>query len=136
MELGLEPEISEAGELSRYSAANIDVFVGDIFKLSGELLGPIDAIYDRAALVALPEEMRSLYTAHLMVITDRAPQLLICYEYDQSLMPGPPFSINNEEVNKHYSDSYDSALIASTSVAGGLKGTCAAKEKVWLLRNG
>lgn len=132
-QLGVKPEIS-AGELDRYSAENIDIFVGDIFHLSGAMLGPIDAIYDRAALVALPEAMRNRYTRHLMTITNKAPQLLISYEYDQRLAAGPPFSVSQEEVNKLYGDSYDLTLITSVNVAGGLKGKTAAKENVWLLQ--
>ncbi len=79
--------------------------------------------------------MRNRYTAHLTEITDKAPQLLICYEYDQKLMEGPPFSISKEEVNQHYRDRYDLALISSTNIPDGLKGICAAKENVWLLKN-
>ncbi|WP_447599462.1 thiopurine S-methyltransferase [Nitrospira sp. Nam80] len=133
-ELGVEPKVSRDGEVDHYSAANIDVFVGDIFQLSSDVLGPVDAVYDRAALVALPEEVRKRYTAHLTALTSDAPQLLITYEYDQSLMEGPPFSINNEEVNRHYRESYEVSMILSADVPGGLKGKCAAKENVWLLR--
>jgi thiopurine S-methyltransferase len=57
--LGLEPKISKFGNVSRYSATNIDIFVGDIFDLSHEVLGRVDAIYDRAALIALPKERRN-----------------------------------------------------------------------------
>ena len=134
IELGVEPKISGAGELKHYSAINIDIFVGDIFDLSSKMLGPIDAIYDRAALVALPEEMRNRYTAHLTEITDKAPQLLVSYEYNQNLMEGPPFSISSEEVNQHYEGSYNLTLIASENVPGGLKGKCAAQENIWLLK--
>lgn len=134
-ELGVEPKISRHGGVDHYSAKDIDIFVGDIFDLSSKMLGPVDAVYDRAALVALPEEMRHRYTAHLTEITDKAPQLLICLEYDQSLMDGPPFSITNEEVNQHYRDKYDLTLVISTDVAGGLKGKCAAKENAWLLKH-
>ncbi|MBT9316467.1 thiopurine S-methyltransferase [Leptothoe spongobia] len=136
MELEVEPKISAAGKVKHYSATNIDLYVGDIFNVSSKMLGPVDAIYDRAALVALPEKMRHRYTAHLTEITAKAPQLLISYEYDQSLMTGPPFSISNEEVNQHYGDKYDLTLIASADVPGGLKGKCAAKENVWLLQRG
>jgi thiopurine S-methyltransferase len=134
-ELGVEPKILGVGAVDRYSAENIEIFVGDIFDLSSETLGSIDAIYDRAALVALPEKMRHRYTAHLTEITDKAPQLLITFEYDQSAMEGPPFSVSNEEVNELYGASYDLTLIASTDVPGGLKGRCPAKENAWLLRN-
>jgi thiopurine S-methyltransferase len=134
-ELGVEPTIASIGKLDHYSAPNIDIFVGDIFDVSREMLGLVDAIYDRAALVALPGAMRDRYTAHLTEITDKAPQLLICYDYDQSCMEGPPFSISNEEVNQHYSERYDLTLMESTDLPGGIKGKCAAKENVWLLQS-
>jgi len=133
-DLGVEPQISTIGVLKRYSAPDLDIFVGNIFDLSGGVLGAVDAVYDRAALVALPEPMRPRYTAHLSEITNRAPQLLISYVYDQRVMDGPPFSVPNEEVAQHYGRRYDVRLIVSTDVPGGLKGKCAATENVWLLR--
>jgi thiopurine S-methyltransferase len=97
------------------------------------MLGPVEAVYDRAALVALPAEIRQRYAAHLMEITATAPQLLIGYEYDQALQAGPPFSVGREELHRHYGESYRLTLLASADVAGGLKGKCPAKEIVWLL---
>ncbi len=133
-DLGVEPQISTIGALKRYSAPDLDIFVGNIFDLSGSVLGAVDAVYDRAALVALPEHMRARYTAHLCEITNRAPQLLVSYVYDQRVMDGPPFSVSNEEVAQHYGRRYNVRLIASIDVPGGLKGKCAAQENVWLLR--
>jgi thiopurine S-methyltransferase len=132
-ELGVEPKIEPVGQIQRYGAADSEIFVGDFFDLSKTELGRVAAIYDRAALVALPEAMRNRYTAHLMTITDRAPQLLITYVYDQNLVNGPPFSVSNEEVARHYERNYDLKLLASAEVPGGLKGQCAATENVWLL---
>ncbi len=134
MDLGVQPEKTPVGEVEQWSAHNLDIFVGDIFALSGRILGPIDGIYDRAALVAFPEAMRNRYAVHLREITGKAPQLLICYDYDQRLMDGPPFSVTSEEVQRHYADDYDVTLIASTHVPGGLKGKCPATENVWLLK--
>jgi thiopurine S-methyltransferase len=85
--------------------------------------------------VAFPEEMRKRYTAHLTGMTGQAPQLLICYDYDQSLMEGPPFSVSDDEIKRHYAVHYDVTLISSTDVSGGLKGKCPAKENVWLLHH-
>ena len=135
MSLKVKPQISQVGEVKHYSAQNIDIFVGDIFELSSKMLGPVNAIYDRAALVALPAEIRKRYTAHLIEITEKASQLLISYEYDQNLMSGPPFSISQQEVNQHYERSYEAILVANNNVPGGLKGKCAASEHVWLLKN-
>jgi thiopurine S-methyltransferase len=132
--LDLTPNIKTLGEINHYSAANIDIFVGDIFKLSPAMLGVVDAVYDRAALVALPDDMRKRYTAHLITLTNLAPQLLICFEYDQSLHAGPPFSISANEVKQHYQANYDVTLLASEALAGGLKGQCPAIEHVWWLK--
>lgn len=134
-ELGIEPEITDIVVVKHYSATDIDIFVGDIFDLTHKMLDSIDAVYDRAALVALPENVRSRYTKHVTDMTGNAPQLLITYEYDQKLMEGPPFSISSEEVSRHYKDSYEISSLVSSDVKGGLKGTIAAKENVWLLKH-
>ncbi|PUA30122.1 MAG: thiopurine S-methyltransferase [Cellvibrio sp. 79] len=133
-ELGFTPQISRLGELEAYSANNLVIFIGDIFKLTESLLGEVDAVYDRAALVALPTSMRAHYTRHLMDITHNSQQLLISFEYDQSQMEGPPFSVPASEIDQYYGSHYNLQLLASADVEGGLKGKCAAKENVWLLK--
>ncbi|PFH11656.1 thiopurine S-methyltransferase [Collimonas sp. PA-H2] len=133
-ELGLVPQISKAGELTHYSAKDIDILVGDIFDVSAEYLGPIDAIYDRAALVALPLSTREKYASHLMKITGAAPQLLITYEYMQALMDGPPFSVSADEVKQRYGAAYQLTPVENKDVAGGLKGKVASTETAWLLQ--
>lgn len=134
MDLGEQPDISTVGDVQQWSAKNLDIYVGDIFALTKKALGPVDAVYDRAALVALPEDVRARYTAHLTEMTGTAPQLLICYDYDQRVMDGPPFSVSSEEVQRQYAASYDLRLLVSTEVPNGLKGKVPAKEHVWLLR--
>jgi thiopurine S-methyltransferase len=133
-DLGVTPKISRVGELTLYRANDIDIFVGDIFDISAELLGCVDAVYDRAALVALPANMRNQYTSHLMKITNMAPQLLICYEYNQQLMDGPPFSISEEEVKHHYASAYQLKLAERKDVVGGFKGKVVSIETAWLLQ--
>jgi thiopurine S-methyltransferase len=132
-ELGVAPDIAEAGALSRYSTEGIDIFAGDIFALSRDRLGPVDAIYDRAALVAFADDMRGRYAAHLADIAGLASQLLISFDYDQSLLDGPPFSVTGEEIARLYRDMYDPVQLASVAVDGGLKGKCPAQETVWRL---
>lgn len=133
-ELCLNPEITPVGELIRYSGQDIDVFVGDIFDVAAEYLGHISAIYDRAALVALPVEIRARYTSHLMNITNTAPQLLVSYEYDQKLMDGPPFSLTEGEIKQHYGSKYELKVLESNFVSGGLKGKIKSTETAWLLQ--
>lgn len=132
-ELDVIPEVADAGTLTRFSAPDLDIYVGDIFALTADQLGAIDAVYDRAALVALPEAMRGRYAGHLAALTGRARQLLIAYEYDQRLQNGPPFSVCPDEVRRLYSPQYALTLLASVEVAGGLRGKCPATEHVWVL---
>lgn len=132
-DLGVTPDISQVGALGQFSAPGIDIYVGDIFALAAGELGPVDAVYDRAALVALPETMRRRYAHHLAELTHRAPQLLIAYEYDQSRQDGPPFSVSADEVARCHGDRFALSLLASVDVPGGLKGKCPAQEHVWLL---
>ena len=133
-EIGLEPQITELGELKHFGAPGLDIFVGDIFKLTPKMMGPVSAVYDRAALVALPEKMRVSYAKQIADISNNAPQLLITFEYDQSIMTGPPFSIDDEEISRLYQDRYEISLLASAPVPGGLKGKFPAKESVWLMK--
>mgnify|MGYP000468814829 CR=1 FL=1 len=134
-ELELTPDVKQIGNIKLYSADKLNLFVGDFFDLTAENLGPVDAVYDRAALVALPAEIRSDYTAHLRDVTKNAQQLLVCYQYDQSLMSGPPFSILNDEVKQHYQAYYDLTLLSQMKVEDGLRPHCPAEEAVWLLVN-
>lgn len=132
-EMGIVPEIRPLGELTHYRASGLDIYQGDIFALDKATLGAVDAIYDRAALVALPEPLRRQYLQHLRVISDSAPKLLITFAYDQSQMDGPPFSIPEQAVTRYYSDHYRTTLLESRPVAGGLKGQVDAQEAIWLL---
>ncbi|HBX65429.1 MAG: thiopurine S-methyltransferase [Balneola sp.] len=131
-ELELEPNIKIDDKLKHYTANNIDIFVGDVFDLTKEMLGEIDAIYDRAALVALPYEMRKQYSVHLLNITHKAPQLILSFEYDQELASGPPFSISEDEIHEHYSNSYKVNHLTTKHLPSFLGGI-SAKEHVWLL---
>jgi thiopurine S-methyltransferase len=133
-ELGVEPQVARMEKLTHYSAKDIDIFGGDIFALGSSALGAIDAVYDRAALVALPARMREQYTAHLLDIAGAAPQLLVTYEYNQQLMDGPPFSVSADEVKRHYGAAYHLVPVESREVAGGMKGKVAATETAWILQ--
>lgn len=132
-DLGVEPKISPVGKLTHFRAANIDVFVGDIFDFTADTIGAVDAVYDRAALIALPANLRGRYAAHVVEITNTAPQLVVCLEYDQALMQGPPFSVDEKELERVYGKNYGLEQLASVAVDGGLKGKLPAQNTVWHL---
>jgi len=132
-ELRITPTTKALGELTEYSSGPLRILVGDIFQVNADILGSVQAIYDRAALVALPDTMRTQYTAHLIQITQTAPQLLITYFYNQQLIAGPPFALSDTEVHIHYASTYHIAQLECQEVAGGLKGKVPSQETVWLL---
>lgn len=129
--LGLEVTTTNIGSLILYSSKNIDIFVGDIFKLDKTTLGKVDAIYDRAAIVALPTEMRKQYTSLLLNLTDNVPQLIVSLDYVQSLMEGPPFSVKEPHLKDYYSDFYNLKLLDSHKFMPFEE--INAVETVWLL---
>ena len=132
-ELELAYTEQSIGELQCFTATNLVVWQGDFFALTKEMLGEVDAVYDRAALVALVTPLRDQYTAHLRSLTESTPQLLVTYEYDQSAFAGPPFAISEAEVNRHYADDYQIKLLARESIDGGFRGRVAADIATWLL---
>lgn len=134
IQLGVEPVVSQSGSLKKYSALNLDVFAGDFFALSAGQLGSVDAVFDRASMVALPNELRAQYTKHLVQVTNNAQLLLIVFEYDQNEIEGPPFSISVKDINRHYESIYSILTLDSHDMTGQLRGDFAATENAYLLQ--
>lgn len=79
----------------------VTYYVGDFFNLTPSIAGTFDLLYDRAALIALPPEMRVAYVEHLGGLIAKAGKgLLITVEYDPSQMHGPPFTVPETEVRR------------------------------------
>lgn len=132
-DLGVAPTITDVGALKHYAVPNLDIYVGDIFDLDAKTLGPVTGVYDRAALVALPEGMRRDYARHLVQISGGVQQLLITFDYDQTAMDGPPFSVPKTFVDEVYCSDYKITALESTSVPGKLKRRVDAQEEAWRL---
>lgn len=115
-QLNLTPTISAWKEGKKYQAGKLTVYVGDFFALEAQDVGEIAWVYDRAAIVALPEELRVKYAQHLMAITNKAPQLLLTLDYDQNIAGGPPFAVSGEEVTQHYNDVYSIELLEEADI--------------------
>jgi thiopurine S-methyltransferase len=105
-EHALTPEVSPRGPFRAYRAGPITLLVGDVFDATPQWLGPVDALYDRAALVALPTELRPRYVAALRgLVPVGASALVITLDYDQARAEGPPFSVDEAELRSHYAGS-------------------------------
>ncbi len=103
-EHGLTPTVNvQTGGLTAYAAGAITIFVGDFFAATPAVLGAIDAVYDRAAMVALPPPLRARYVPHLRTLAaPGASLLLITLEYAEGSRQGPPFSISEADVRAAY----------------------------------
>jgi thiopurine S-methyltransferase len=111
-EHGLAPAV----EGPRYAANGITLLAKNVFEVTREDVGAIDAIYDRAALVALPAETRVAYIAHLRALAGHAPGLLVALDYPQHRMDGPPFAVPDAEVRTHFASVEQ---LAERSATGG-----------------
>ena len=117
-ENSLEAKRNQIGSKDVWQSDKISLFCGDFFDLNTEILGQVDAVYDRASVIALPPAMREDYAAKLTELAQSAPKLLVTLEYDQSKMPGPPFSVSEEEVRALYEANYQVEQLSAQDVLG------------------
>ena len=102
-ELGRNPTITTQGAFQSWRSDGLEVLVGDLFELDAEVTGKFDAIWDRAALVALRPSDRDRYASYLREFLQSTGYILLCtISYDESKMEGPPFSVCADEVHRHF----------------------------------
>lgn len=100
-ENGLTPERAEVGALIRWSAGRVTIYQGDVFAFDAP--GRFDAAWDRAALIALPPDVRIRYATHVRrQLRADAPILVVTLVYDQARRDGPPFSVPDAELRAHH----------------------------------
>lgn len=98
-ENGLQPDIRETRLGKHYVAGEIELILGDAFALDTPALAGCEGVYDRAALIALPAEMRIRYAHELYSnLQVGCRGLMITLEYPQQEKSGPPFSVEQDEV--------------------------------------
>jgi thiopurine S-methyltransferase len=103
---------SESSDFNHFKARSIEILCGDFFSLTQKLLGNISAVFDRAALIALPEEMRIAYVKKMQTLLMPGTQiLLISLEYEKGLVNSPPHTVLETEVTELYSDWCDVYLL-------------------------
>jgi len=100
---GLDPEIETTRYGVHYRAGGIEIVNGDAFALDANALRECAAVFDRAALIALPPELRIRYARELYskLPTD-CRGLLVTLEYPQAERDGPPFSVEEGEVRAEF----------------------------------
>lgn len=93
----------ELGPFRAFTAHGVTMLCEDIFAITREAVGSFDAIYDRAALVAIEPSERARYVETCRALSKPdARTLLISLAYDQSRAPGPPWSLDGAAIEALY----------------------------------
>ncbi|MEO8700463.1 MAG: thiopurine S-methyltransferase [Kofleriaceae bacterium] len=99
----ITPAVERRDLHAEYTAGPITIFAGDLFAITREHVGAVDALYDRAAIVALPPELRPSYAAHIRsLLAPASPALVVSLEYPDGVKQPPPFSVPDAELASLY----------------------------------
>jgi len=113
----LTPAVTRHGPFEVWVADGVRIFCGDFFALTPAELRDVQGVFDRAALIALPPELRARYVSHLFSILPSEIQiLLVTMEYSGDTMQGPPFSVLETEVHALYEPRFQIARLLSQDI--------------------
>lgn len=113
----LKASQKQLGAFTLWKHRKISILCGDYFALTPALLGPIDTVYDRAALTALPEQIRRHYVAHLSLLMPKTIKvfLLTTEDADSQDTPEQAFGVA-DEIKSLYAQRFDIDLTHVESV--------------------
>ncbi len=104
-EQGLKPTVAPAGAYTAWSVPGLTILQGDFFDLPTD--EPFDAVWDRAATVALPDDLRERYAKKLAeLVRPGGRMLLSVFDYPQTQRAGPPFSVPPVMVEALYAEHF------------------------------
>ena len=104
----LTPNNQTVHDIDCLTSGNQTLFHANIFDITSDAIGPVDAIYDRAALVALSPIHRESYVKHcLSLLKPGGSILLITYDSPVAEDHGPPFPVRNGTIEKLFEDAQE-----------------------------
>ncbi|TLE14368.1 thiopurine S-methyltransferase [Vibrio cholerae] len=119
-----------------YQFDELTLFTGDFFTAPVE---SVDLVYDRAALVALPQEMRAEYAQRVLQLLKPGGRiLLVSMDYVQTELLGPPFSVPEAEIRTLFMGCEVRRVYQDTSIDPHLNkrtqaGLSRFAEEVWVI---
>ncbi|MGB5727752.1 MAG: thiopurine S-methyltransferase [Thiogranum sp.] len=128
------------GAFSVSETDNLCLLCGDYFDLQPVQLLCVRAVYDRAALVALPADMRPRYVSRLTsLLPASVSMLLVAMEYDKQQMKGPPFALDEKEVSDLFERHWSIQLLHEENILANEpgfrdRGLSRLSEKIYLLK--
>lgn len=76
-----------------------------------------DLVYDKAALVALPQKIRQKYVEKVISLAGRHTKIMLHgFSYNQNEMNGPPFSVSQAEVETLYGGDFSIEVLEINSL--------------------
>lgn len=107
----LQPTRRKIGKFTLWEHGRISILCGDIFKLTAADLGDISFVFDRAALTALPDDIRGAYIAQLRRILPASCRMLLLTteEPEEGETQGQPFAVA-DEIASLYAGAFDIKL--------------------------
>lgn len=113
----IEPRVETGQPFTRFCHGDLALWCGDFFELTPADLTNVRLAYDRAALIALPPEMRPAYVQHFtQTLPNQARVLLITLDYEQDRIKGPPFNVSDVEVEQLYGGAFTIERLHSDSL--------------------
>ncbi len=140
--ISTEKNNSAAAPLTLWESPEVAILCGDFFALKKDYLSDISAVYDRAALVALPPEMREKYVQKLLtLLPEKVTILLITLDYNETEKQGPPFSVTQEEVFRLFEGYFSIEVLAVNDISAAQRSPRSQNmsyfnERVFLLTRG
>ncbi|MEJ7745392.1 MAG: thiopurine S-methyltransferase [Luteimonas sp.] len=108
----LQPSLRETRYGMHFDAGGIELLCGDVFALDADILADCEGAFDRAALIALPPDLRMRYASELYAqLPQGCRALLITLEYPQQQKAGPPFSVGADEMQALYAREWELELL-------------------------
>ncbi|MGW4111684.1 thiopurine S-methyltransferase [Actinosynnema sp. NPDC004786] len=109
-ENGLDP-VEEEPDVFR--CGNLVIRRQDLFRLGPAEIGPVDLVYDRASLIAFPDDMRQRYADTITRLARPGTRYFInTLEYHPTL-PTPPFSVGPAEIAERFGHAFDVEHLAA-----------------------
>jgi thiopurine S-methyltransferase len=105
------PQMRREGTFDVSTAGAIEIWCGDFFALPEAVTRDVEAVYDRAALVAMPPEMQPAYAAKLRALARGAQILLVSLDYPTGEIAGPPFATPQQQVRTLFAASHELSVI-------------------------
>ena len=141
-EHALVPTRAKEEKLERFTAEEVELLRADFFDVTRADVGSVSGAFDRAALIALPPELRARYVPHLVeLLAPGARILLVTLNYDQLVMSGPPFSVPGAEVRALFAPTCEVELLEqhecleeADNARFKTRGLRSMEEQVWSLR--